>query len=155
MTSIFRCYPLCFAFLLLGCGLRRLDVQTQYFTHESLASFHVGTPDPMLDEPTIGQRLLIQWSLSKEEIMNGDVYLHLIVRFRNHIEEKIEIPIRTTSNHYVYTLKNKKYEETGGILTYYVEIKRQDLVLATWKHPLWVPLIQINTRNFPQCQSNE
>ena len=71
-----------------SCTLHRLSVQTQYLSHESLASYHVGTPDPRLYDPVIGQRLLIQWSLCAQEIENQELSLYLKVRFRNRQSKK-------------------------------------------------------------------
>lgn len=124
-----------------SCNLRRLEVQTQYFTHEDLASYYVGTPDPRLDHPTAGQRLLIQWSLSKEEFSLGETSLDLKIRFQNHQEKEVKIPMQKSSGYYVYEIKDKDYFETGGILTYLVEVRNESCTLATWKHPLWVELI--------------
>lgn len=127
-----------------SCQLHPLTVQTQYLSHENLASYHVGTPDPQLDHPSIGQRLFVQWSLTSAEMENQPLFLQLSVRFRNHQDEKLKILIEKKSGYYLYDLTNQDYCETGGILTYMAEIRSENCLIASWKHPLWVPLIQLD-----------
>ena len=45
--------------LLTSCTEQRLAVQSQYIGLETLASYHVNTPDPHLNHPPIGERLII------------------------------------------------------------------------------------------------
>lgn len=120
-----------------------LSIQTQYLSREHLASFHVGTPDPKLNEPVIGQRLLIQWSLPAQEIKSEQLILFLKVRYRNHQEKEVSIPIQNKRGTYLYIIENEEYLQTGGILTYFAEIRSEACVLVTWKHPLWTQLIQL------------
>jgi hypothetical protein len=124
-----------------GCTLHRLDVQTQYLSHEYLASYHVDTPDPRRYNPIIGQRLLVQWSLCAEEMSGQELFLYLKVRFRNHQEQEVTVPIRTKRGTYLYELVNEAYCQSGGILTYHAEIRNDSCILASWKHPLWRNLI--------------
>jgi hypothetical protein len=135
------------SFILSGCTLHRLDVQTQYLSHEYLASYHVETPDPRLLEPRIGQRLLIQWSLCAHEVQGEDVFLYLKVRFRNHEEQEIKVPISSKRGYYIYELANEAYCQSGGILTYDAEIRNSSCVLASWRHPLWAELIKFEKKN--------
>lgn len=137
----------CLLSMLSSCMMHHLDVQTQYITKESLASYHVLTPDPQLDNPTIGQRLLVQWKFRAPEVRGLPLTLHLKIRFRNHEKEELIIPIDSNckiyvGSSYIYDLFNEEYLEKGGILTYLAEIKSNDDVIACWKHPLWVELIE-------------
>lgn len=127
-----------------GCTLHRLDVQTQYLSHEYLASYHVDTPDPLRYKPMIGQRLLVQWSLCTKEIENQELFLYLKVRFRTHQEQEIKVPIQSKSGTYLYELANETYFQSGGILTYHAEIRSDSCILASWRHPLWMNLIKFN-----------
>ncbi len=124
-----------------SCTLHRLDVQTQYLTPDYLASAHIQTPDPRLFEPLIGQRLLIQWSLSTQEVRDHELFLYLKVRYCNHQEKEVNIPITSKRGTYLYKVNSKLFSETGGILTYIAEIRSSTEVVVTWKHPLWTPLI--------------
>lgn len=130
--------------LLNSCGLHRLDVQTQYLTPEYLASSHTGTPDPRRYEPLIGQRLLIQWSLSDNEVDNQELFLYLKVRFLNHQEDEVKIPIHSKRGTYIYQIEDNLYCETKGVLTYFAQIQSSEEVLVSWRHPLWVELIQLD-----------
>ena len=134
-------------FFLNSCTFHRLDVQTQYLTPEYLASYHIGTPDPRLHVPLIGQRLLIQWSLSKHEVQDQEIMLYLKVRFRNRQEQEVKFPISSTRGTYLYQVNSELYCQTGGILTYFAEIQTLSGILATWKHPLWVDLIQFKSNS--------
>lgn len=131
-----------------SCTLRRLDVQTQYLNHEYLASYHVGTPDPRLHETIMGQRLLVQWSLRAHEIEGQEMFLDLKVRFRNHQEQEIRVPISAKRGTYLYEVTDETYCQSGGILTYLVEIRTStNCLLASWKHPLWTDLIKFHFSN--------
>lgn len=138
-------------FLISSCTLHRLDVQTQYLTPDYLASSHIGTPDPRLSQPLIGQRLLIQWSLSAQEMCEDDLFLYLKVRFRNHHEEEVSIPITSKRGTYLFHVNSELYCQTKGILTYLAEIRNSTCMLARWKHPLWVELIQLD---FPERETS-
>lgn len=134
----------CLSIFLSGCSLHPLTVQTQYLSHENLASYYVGTPDPHLDHPAIGERLLVQWCLSKCTFEGQELTLRLKIRFHNHKEDEITIPIEKKSGYYLYDLTNEEFCETGGILTYLAEIRNGNCVVESWKHPLWAPLISFD-----------
>lgn len=127
-----------------SCTIHRLEVQTQYLTPEYLASDHIGTPDPHLYAPLVGQRLLVQWSLSSKECEDHPLFLYLKVRFRNHQEKEIRMPIDSKRGHYIYLVNRDLYCQTNGILTYFAQIQKGSCVLATWRHPLWAELIELN-----------
>lgn len=133
-----------FLFSLGSCTLHRLDVQTQYLTPDYLASNHIGTPDPRRNEPVIGQRLLIQWSLTEKELCDQELLLYLIVRFRDRQEEKVWVPVAAKRGTYLFNVDADRYIETKGILTYYAQIQSSTDVIAHWRHPLWVELIQFD-----------
>jgi hypothetical protein len=133
--------------MLSSCMMHHLEVQTQFITKESLASYHVLTPDPQLDHPTIGQRLLVQWKFRASEVSGLPLTLHLAIRFRNNEKEELTMPIDTNcklfvGGSYLYELVNEDYFKTGGILTYLAEVKSNDEVIACWRHPLWTELIE-------------
>ena len=124
-----------------SCNLHRLDVQTQYLSRENLASFHINTPDPHLDHPIIGQRLLIQWCLPSQEVEEQTLFLYLIVRFRNHEQKEFKIPVDANRGYTVFDFTGQDYWESGGLLTYKAEIRNDSCVVASWKNPLWANLI--------------
>lgn len=131
--------------ILSSCASRHLFIQTQYVTEEILASYYVETPDPQLEDPPIGQRLLVQWSLPKSYGNYRDLTLRLTVRFYDRTEEVINIPIRKQRDSYYYSVINEKYCKTKGILTYKAELLGGGCVLETFRHQLWKELITFQT----------
>lgn len=127
-----------------GCAPNKIEVQTKPITHETLASFRVGSPDPMLSTAYSGERLFIQWSLSKAEWKMAPISLYLHLHFRNHTEELIIEPICTRKGYTLYTLLNESFIEKKGILTYKVELKSTSSLIAEWKHPFWTEWITLN-----------
>lgn len=133
-------------FFLTGC-CSRLSVQTDYLSKERLASYYVGAPDPQLNCDTIGQRLVISWSLSREDFIYQNVAFHLKVRLRNHEEIEVCKNIICSCGYYIFQLNDEKYRQSGGILTYKVTLTGDDTVLETWRHPLWKELITLGGVN--------
>jgi hypothetical protein len=126
--------------LLTSC-VRPISVQTQYLGRENLASFHITTPDPNLEKPDIGQRLVIEWSLPSYCMTYSDLIMEIRVRLKNREEQKIELTLNKPSGIYLYSIVNEAYKESGGIVTYKVDILGDGQVIESWKHPLWVELI--------------
>lgn len=130
------------ALLICGCTHRSLTVQTQYFSAENLASYVVDTPDPLLNTPPIGQRLIISWDL-KEWDWYEKFHLKLTVRYANREEITQDVALYKKSGYYLFEVMNSDYCETGGIQTYKVELIGDDTVLNEWRHQLWRDLIII------------
>jgi hypothetical protein len=126
---------------LTGCIGRRVDVQTLYLTRESLASAIVVTPDPALFHPSIGQRLLVQWNLRREFCCYQTLSFKLTVRFRTHQEQVIQKQIKTKQGSYLYELLDDAFCQSGGIVTYRLEIYGDNCLIDSWQHPLWAKLI--------------
>ena len=118
-----------------------ISVQMDYLSRRNLASYRVGTPDPFINHPNIGERLIIQWSLPKNYLQLDDLHMFLTVRFRNNEEKTIVHPIRKTTGTYLYNLINECYYESGGILTYKIDIYGSGKLLECWRHQLWAELI--------------
>lgn len=128
-------------FILFSCNQRPLIVQTQYLNRNSLASYHVGTPDPKLTNPDIGEQLIIQWALPKNTALSHTLSLHIKIRFHNREEISRSIPVDQPSGTYVYTLLNQEFLKSRGILTYKVQLIDEDRVIDEWQHQLWTALI--------------
>ena len=130
-----------------SCTPRTLDIQTRQVDHERLASFQVGTPDPKLNTPLLGEELLIQWFLCKRDVCTPPVpTLHLTVRLRNHEEEHLCVPLTKRRGTFVYQLLNERFAETKGVQTYDATIQKGDTLLAEWKHPLWAEWISLSKK---------
>lgn len=132
-----------FAFLLCGCASQTtLSVFTEYVSVETLPSYQIGTPDPRLYCPDIGERLHIKWSLSPE-CHYGDVALHLIVIFGNREEQDVWMTLNEPVGTYVYSLMNEEYWEQKGIFTYKIELYGDGELIKEWLHQLYVERIHI------------
>lgn len=126
---------------LFSCTPERLFVHTEYRTIERLASVHVGTPDPRIASPMVGQLLIIDWNLDEDFCTYSEVKLKVIVRFGNHEEDSLEVLVTRSKGGYTYYLLNQDYFCKKGIETYKVDLFADGELLEERLHPLWVNLI--------------
>lgn len=125
------------------CNPSYLSVHTDYLSHRTLASYYVNTPDPLLDNPPIGQRLIVTWSIPKHIIPGNDLYLKIYLRYWNRQQDiKIE-PVCKQRGTVVYTLMNEDYIATKGIMSYKVELIDNESIISEWKHQIWTDVIQV------------
>lgn len=125
--------------LLVGCRHQPLTLYTDYLTVERLASYHVNTPDPCLESPSVGQRLVASWNLRGNHPHRE---LLLTIRFRNLEEITQRISLTRPTGTYVYPLLNEEYFARGGIQTYKGELFEEGYLIETWQHQLWTPLLR-------------
>lgn len=137
---LFICLSICLFF---GCTRQVLTVQTEFLSHENLASYHVRTPDPRLWNPPIGQRLLINWRIPVYFGKMTDLKLVLKLRFYDHTEKTELIEVAKPTGIYIYSLLNEEYCEKKGILTYKAQLWSGNHILDEWRHQLWVELITL------------
>jgi len=126
---------------LVGCTADKLNVYTEYYSFEDLASYHVETPDPILHDPPVGQRLVVSWSLPSDYLLCEDLHILVHIRFCNKEEVIKKICIEENTGIHTFCLTNESYFEKGGILTYKVELYGNHILLDEWCHQLWVDLI--------------
>lgn len=129
--------------LLMSCTCHPLTVQTEYLRREKLASYFIHTPDPLLEDPLIGQRLIIEWSLSPCQFANEEIYIDFTLRFEDRSEISRRIEIYNSWGMYIFELNEKDFLERGGFLTYKVELFAGGQVIDEFQHQLWVPLIHV------------
>ena len=129
--------------LLCSCQQSYLTVQTDYISYKNLASYYVGTPDPRLNCPLVGQRLIISWSVPKTFMCYADLHLEIVIRFRNGQELTEFFDIEQKRGTYVYHIINDEYIEKQGILTYRIDIVGGGCPLEQWRHRIWAELIEI------------
>lgn len=150
MRSFRFCWLVSIACLLLtSCMSQRLSVQTQYLSPRHLASYYINTPKTSLDASFFGQRLIIQWCLPNALLENSTIELYLSLHLKNHQIKNHTVYIqqqdgRFTRGYYTYNLLETDYIESGGILTYCVEMKCNDKIIEQWTHPLWINLLSID-----------
>lgn len=145
MAPIFRfLIPIMLA-ALTGCKETYISVHTDYLSHENLASFIVKTPDPLLNNPPIGQRLIISWSVPPCYMDFDDIHLSITIRFRNNTQIVEEVPLTQRKGTFVYPVLNEDYFTTRGILTYKVDLLNNDNVLEAWRHQIWTEFITVES----------
>lgn len=138
-----------------SCSREKLSVRNEYIIPERLASYHIRTPDPLRYDPPIGQRLTIKWDLDKEFGIYQEVIIHTIVRFYNHEEREIAFKATRPQGQYIYDILNEAFCETGGILTYKVDLMGDDTILDEWQHQLWTELISFQRDDKEEKQNLE
>lgn len=135
-------------FFLCSCKQSYLTVQTDYLSYRNLASYYVGTPDPRMNCPPIGQRLIISWSVPKSFLCYEDLHLEVTIRFRSRQEMTEFFTIGRNRGTYVYQLLNSDYLEKGGILSYKIYLVGSGCILEEWRHQIWAELIEIQNEEF-------
>lgn len=144
MTIFQSLLPIFLSLLLTGCSSNHyLSVQTLYFSRESLASYYTETPDPMLINPPVGQKLLVSWKIPRSYLKYDELHVNVRIRFRNRTEVELNIPVEKMCGYYLYEIANEMYFETQGILTYKVDLIGGGAVLEEWRHQLWHEMINI------------
>lgn len=120
-----------------GCTRQHLTVQSQYVGLETLASYHVNTPDPHLNHPPLGEQLILSWSLPSEWMDYHDLHLQLHVRYRNHEECIEKIPLKENTGYTTFGIFNDAYIQKRGFQTYKVDLIGDCRCLDSWYHQLW------------------
>ena len=136
--------------LLVGCERYYLGVKRASVGGETLASRFVGSPDPRLKDPPVGQKLFVEWNLARKQ----DVTLKLYLLFKDYSQETVVYEIGERRGIYVYSLMGGKFLEKGGLMTYKAELVKEDKVIKTWEQQLWTKLIEIEEDQFDLEQSS-
>lgn len=137
-----------FIFLLLSfinasCGKYYLSVDQQWVDVNSLASMHIGTPDPRQAQPPTGQMLIIDRRVPKS-VLDQKPYVLLDIIYWDYTTKTIQIPMKRRMAYKTYKLFGGEYQNKGGILTYMAKIVTEDgKVFKESKHQLWVELIKV------------
>lgn len=129
--------------ILTGCNRNHLFIHTDFVGYDSLASFHVGTPDPELACPDYGQQLHIAWFFPCDFPFENLV-IRAKIRFKNLKETEWILPIEKPRDRASYILLNEAYDETGGILSYKIDLFDGTSILEEYEHALWTELIFFN-----------
>ncbi|MGK5594880.1 MAG: hypothetical protein ACSNEK_05945 [Parachlamydiaceae bacterium] len=137
--------------LLSGCAQQTLMVRTEYLSHEDLPSYKIGTPDPRLANPMIGQRLILSWNIPPTIQSYPHLHIKLKVRFKNREESCLSFPIDRLQGLYIYPLLNEEYLVKDGILTYRVELFSDDRLLDHWTHQIWAERILFSDDVIPSA----
>jgi hypothetical protein len=134
--------------LLLSSCCHKLSVRTAYLTEDSLASSHVGTPDPRRGCPLIGQQLIVSWCIPNGLWHGQELILNTTIRFRNREEWKKNVTCDRPIGTFIYEIQDEEFLEKKGILTYKIFLLEDGEVTEQWIHPLWQE--QINLLKKPE-----
>ncbi len=129
---------------LLSCTSDRVTAHMEYLSQKSLASYHVETPDPCLNDPPMGQRILISWLIPKKDFCH-EYRIKLTLRFCNRTESTLCLRLNKRHGLYIYRLINQAYFSCGGVRTYKIELFKGNELIECWKHQLWAELILLNS----------
>ena len=132
-----------------------VSVRTDYLTKQALASYQVKTPDPRLNNPSVGQRLIISWKFPSYYLNYKNFHFRLTVRFTNCSQITENICIKDRWSTYVFALLNEDFFEKKGIRSYKIEVIGDDKVLEEWHHHLWVELISFEEEPKEACEEND
>ncbi len=128
-------------FLSAGCEKYYISVSQDKIDASYLASSHVKTPDPRQKTPPQGERLVIEWKVP-ETLLEENLTLCLKVIYKDYSEEIFVYPVLHRMDYIVYTLVGEAFKSKKGILTYKVDIvKENGEVFKEWKHQLFTNLI--------------
>lgn len=112
-------------------------MQQEWVDRNFLASSHVCSPDPRLDHPPEGQRLLIAWDFP-HSLFQRELTLTAEVRFWKGPEQIISFPLERKRGTKALFFPN------DSILTYRVQVLSKDgSIVDTWKHHFFTKLITV------------
>lgn len=127
--------------LLSSCRRQTLEVDLEYVSNQKLASYHVRTPDPALQFPSVGQTLTIRWNLPEQMLPQTSI-IWVKIRYRNHTQTSFGIKPKKVNGQWTYRLLNDDYFSTLGILSYQVTLYDKEIPIAVSEHQLWVEMIE-------------
>ena len=126
-----------FSLLLGGCQTSHLLVEREIIDEHSLASYWVGTPDPLLCAIPRGERLVFSWNIPTDLwAQSTDFSLEYTVRFGTREEYKEKKRVTLRKGQIDFLLLNPEFREKRGIMTYRASLKKEEVTLVEWFHQL-------------------
>lgn len=125
------------ALLFTGCNREVLRMQVDNISRESLASYQIGTPDPRLIYPPVGQRLVVSWFVPIKEFVAGDIEIHIFIVYGDYSREELSFRPRQSCGMYLRTLLNENYFTKCGYLSYRSEMYASGKLIKEWRHQLF------------------
>jgi hypothetical protein len=144
-----------FISLITACSPTLLEVEVEYISKQQLASYHVGTPDPRLICPPIGQKISIGWHLSKKKFHQHNYEILLEVRYRDRTTGSCRFKPEYASGRKTFNHLNDEYSATSGLVSYSVTLFKNGKVLSKRCHILHTPLIEFDEEDDPSLSDIE
>ena len=131
------------AVFLSGCQKYYISISQERVDKDYLASVALNTPDPRLKNPPLGEKLIIEWKVSKEYLaQKPTLYLHVI--YKDYTEAFFTYKMPYKMDYAVYDLLGEEYLRKKGILTYQAEVRApEEKPFLEWRHQLFTKLIVI------------
>ncbi len=124
-------------FTIVSCSHPYLSVRSDYFSRKDLASYHLDTPDPRKNQAIYGQRIYISWYLPSKEFSEGTTFLEIQVPLKNGKILSEKKPLERRFGRYNYPIQGDVYTESGGLLSYLVQITNDGKVIAESRHKFY------------------
>jgi hypothetical protein len=128
-------------FFLSSCYKNHFYVQQERIDRNFLASSRVNTPDPLQENPPLGQRLVVGWDFPRSTFRK-ELHLILTIRFWDGTQEVFERCLERRRDYLVFFFPQEG--EGKKILTYKVQAFTKDgKEVGEWIHQLWTELINV------------
>lgn len=132
-----------------SCSRYYLTIEKERLSKDSLASSTIGSPDPRLANPPLGERLIIEWYIPKDLISKHPKVV-LDVIYWNYTEQTIEFALDRNLGYKTLDLEGKDFEQKQGYLAYKAKLITDDgKCFRVWKHRMWVNLIDVRQEEIP------
>jgi hypothetical protein len=129
-------------FMLIFQGCRApLSVRTENIDRAYLASSIILTPDPQLNNPPIGQKLVVDWKILNQLV---PATLFVTIRFANGEEILYEKEVCSYFDTAIISHLNEDFFTRGWIVTYKAEIFRDSACIASFYHHMWTEKIVLD-----------
>ena len=125
--------------------MERVAIRTIFMFNRngSIASSHVGTPDPRQSDPLLGQQLLVSWDFPRS-IFEKHLQLFVTVRLWDCTQTTTVCPISRKRDYEVFFFPNPTSDLDKKILTYQVQaISDAGEIVGYWEHPFWTKLVSV------------
>lgn len=124
-------------FMIISCSHPYLSVRSDYFSRKDLASYHLDTPDPRKNQAIYGQRIYTSWYLPNDLFSEEKTFLEIRVHLKNGQDLFEKKPLKRRIGRYTYPIQGEVYTESGGLLSYLVQITTDGKVVAESRHKFY------------------
>jgi hypothetical protein len=136
------CSTLLLSILFASCNTHHIQVSKAFVDKTNLASTFARSPDPMQQNPPVGEKLYIRWNVPFSR-KPENCKLVLSVIYKDLTEEVQQFPVSSRFGIVSFSLVSQKYKEKNGFQAYKAELlDENNQVIDKWQHQMWVNLIK-------------
>jgi hypothetical protein len=125
---------------LTACSSPRIQARSFYTSRKDLASYVLDTPDPEKSTMGLGQVIWVRWIIPHVE---EGVVIDATLRFKNGSEKNTVYPLSSKWGWLMIEIPSEERAEKGDLLSYKILLRRNDEILSSTKHKLWVEKVEI------------